>query len=90
MSKRKYDTKVRPHDVRIGALFGYLVRCNMQVHDFQEKVLGAYFARKEIPQEIYRDVIFFKETAVDEVQDHDTAVKVVAAAIDNYIETFCK
>ncbi len=31
-----------------------------------------------------------KETAVDEVKDRDTAVQIVAAAIDNYVETFCK
>ena len=31
-----------------------------------------------------------KETAVDEVRDRDTAVNIVADAIDNYIETFCK
>ena len=31
-----------------------------------------------------------KETAVNEVQDRDEAVKVISAAIDNYIENFCK
>ncbi|MBQ7897620.1 MAG: inorganic diphosphatase [Clostridia bacterium] len=31
-----------------------------------------------------------KETAVNEVQDRDEAVKVIKTAIDNYIENFCK
>ena len=31
-----------------------------------------------------------KETAVNEVQDRNEAVKVIKAAIDNYIENFCK
>lgn len=31
-----------------------------------------------------------KETAVNEVQDREEAVKVIKTAIDNYIENFCK
>lgn len=31
-----------------------------------------------------------KETAVDEVSDRETAMKIIDAAIDNYIENFCK
>ena len=31
-----------------------------------------------------------KETAVNEVQDRDEAIKVIKTAIDNYIENFCK
>ena len=31
-----------------------------------------------------------KETAVNEVQDRDEAVRVIKTAIDNYIENFCK
>ena len=31
-----------------------------------------------------------KETAVNEVQDRDEAIKVIKAAIENYVENFCK
>jgi inorganic pyrophosphatase len=31
-----------------------------------------------------------KDTAVDEVMDKDAAKKIIAEAIDNYIEKFCK
>ena len=31
-----------------------------------------------------------KETAVNEVQDRDEAIKVIKSAIENYIENFCK
>ena len=31
-----------------------------------------------------------KETAVDEVQGRDEALKIISSAIDHYIDSFCK
>ncbi len=53
----------------------------------------------QLPSHVFEEMKHFftvykslekKETAVNEVQDRDEAVKVIRAAIENYIENFCK
>ncbi len=53
----------------------------------------------EIPQHIYKEMKHFfkvykelegKETAVNEVAGRDAAERVIAQAIDGYIENYCK
>ena len=64
MTKGKFDTKEPIVNHEAVALFGYLARCNNQIHDFQNSVIKEYLIRKEIPYSIVHDVIFFKEEAV--------------------------
>ena len=42
MTKGKYDTKELLNNHGVVSLFGYLVRCNKQVHDFQNRVIKEY------------------------------------------------
>ena len=53
----------------------------------------------QLPKHVYEEMSHFfsvyknlehKETAVNEVSDKKTAKKIISAAIDNYIEHFCK
>lgn len=64
MTKGKFDTTEKLLHPEVSALFGYLIRCNNQMHDFQKKVIKEYLERKDIPYDYVRDVIFFKEDAV--------------------------
>jgi small GTP-binding protein len=64
VEKKKYDTKESLKNKKVGAIFGYLVLCNNQIHDFQETIIESFFGRKEIPLNYFKDVISFKETAV--------------------------
>jgi len=64
MTKGKYDTKEKPIHPEIGALFGHLVICNNQLHDFQNKIIKEYFSRKEIDYSYFHDVAFFKEGSI--------------------------
>ena len=66
---------------------------------FNDPNYNMYTNIDQLPSHIFDEMKHFfsvykslenKETAVDEVKDRDTAVQIVAAAIDNYIETFCK
>ena len=66
---------------------------------FNDPNYNMYFNIDQLPGHIFDEMRHFfsvykslenKETAVDEVKDRDTAVQIVAAAIDNYVETFCK
>ena len=66
MTKGKYDTKENIKNPEILSLFGYLVRCNNQIHDFQNKVIKEYAQRKQVDYHFVKDVLFFKEDAVKE------------------------
>ena len=64
MTKGKYDTNEPIINHSVSALFGYLVRCNNQIHDFQNKTIKEFLNRKGISYTYVHDVIFFKEDAV--------------------------
>ena len=66
MIKGKYDSNERIQHPETVALFGYLVKCNNQIHDFQNKVIKEFLSRKDVPYTYVHDVIFFKEDAVPE------------------------
>ncbi len=66
MTKGRFDSQEAFQSPETVALFGYLVKCNHQMHDFQNKVIQEFLARKEIPYAYVRDVIFCKEQAVPE------------------------
>ena len=66
---------------------------------FNDPNYNSYKDISELPAHVFDEMRHFfavyknleqKETAVDEVQARDAAVKVIAEAIDNYIEVFCK
>lgn len=64
LTRGKYDTKEPIISHSVAALFGYLVRCNNQIHDFQNKAIKEFLERKGISYSYVHDVIFFKEDAV--------------------------
>lgn len=66
MAKAKYETAAPVQHPGVGALFGHLIVSNDQVHDFQEKIVKAFFERKQIPYDCFRDVIFYREGAMNE------------------------
>ena len=66
---------------------------------FNDPTYNHYTNIDQLPAHVFDEMRHFftvyknleqKETAVDEVQARDDAVKIIAEAIDNYIETFCK
>lgn len=66
---------------------------------FNDPTYNHYTNIDQLPAHVFEEMRHFfavyknleqKETAVDEVQARDAAVKVIAEAIDNYIEVFCK
>ena len=64
LTKGKYDTKELLNNHGVVSLFGYLVRCNKQVHDFQNRVIKEYLERKGVSYSYIHDVIFFRDDAV--------------------------
>ena len=66
---------------------------------FSDPTYNHYKNIDQLPGHIFEEMRHFfavyknlenKETAVNEVSDRDAAVKVIAAAINNYIDNFCK
>ena len=66
---------------------------------FNDPNYNHYSSIEELPQHIFEEMRHFfsvyknlenKDTAVDEVQGREEATKIIDAAIDNYIEKFCK
>lgn len=66
---------------------------------FSDPTYNHYKNIDQLPGHIFEEMRHFftvyknlenKETAVNEVSDRDAAVKVIAAAIDNYVDNFCK
>ena len=66
---------------------------------FGDPTYNIYTDISQLPKHIFDEMTHFftvykalenKETAVDEVQGADEAVKIVTSAIDSYIENFCK
>ena len=66
---------------------------------FNDPNYNQYKSIHDLPTHIFDEMKHFfqvyknlenKETAVNEVSDHDTAVKIINEAIDRYVETFCK
>lgn len=66
---------------------------------FGDPTYNHYKNIDELPKHIFDEMRHFftvyknlenKDTAVDEVADRESAVRIIASAIDNYIENFCK
>ena len=66
---------------------------------FNDPNYNQYRGIDELPKHIFEEMTHFfkvyknlenKETAVDEVHGREEAIKVISAAINNYIESFCK
>ena len=66
---------------------------------FGDPTYNHYKNIEELPKHIFDEMRHFftvyknlenKDTAVDEVADRESAVRIIASAIDNYIENFCK
>ena len=66
---------------------------------FNDPNYNMYKNIDQLPKHIFEEMRHFftvyknlenKETAVDEVQDREAAVAIIKAAIDNYIDNFCK
>ncbi|MBR2912344.1 MAG: inorganic diphosphatase [Oscillospiraceae bacterium] len=66
---------------------------------FDDPNYNMYRSINELPAHIFAEMTHFfkvykelenKTTAVDEVEDADTAKQIIAADIDHYIEKFCK
>ncbi|MBR6632718.1 MAG: inorganic diphosphatase [Clostridia bacterium] len=66
---------------------------------FEDPNNNQYSNIDQLPSHVFDEMKHFfqvyknlekKETAVNEVQDRDEAIKVIEAAINNYIEKFCK
>ena len=66
---------------------------------FEDPNYNQYTDIDQIPSHIFDEMKHFfsvyknlekKETAVNEVQDRNEAIKVIESAIENYIENFCK
>ncbi len=60
---------------------------------------NCYTDIEQLPKHIFEEMKHFfkvykelesKETAVDEVRGHEDAETIIAAAIDGYIENYCK
>lgn len=66
---------------------------------FSDPTYNQYDSIDQIPSHIFEEMRHFfkvyknlegKETAVNEVAGRDAAVKIIADAIDSYVENFCK
>lgn len=66
---------------------------------FSDPTYNQYTNIDQLPSHIFEEMRHFftvyknlenKETAVNEVSDRQDAVKVISAAIDSYVENFCK
>ena len=66
---------------------------------FEDPTYNQYTDISQLPKHIFEEMKHFftvyknlenKDTSVDEVRGRDEAIKIINAAIDNYVETFCK
>ena len=66
---------------------------------FNDPNNNQYKSIRELPKHVFGEMTHFfrvyknlenKDTAVDEVQDRDVAIKIISQAIDHYIDSFCK
>jgi inorganic pyrophosphatase len=66
---------------------------------FNDPTYNQYTNIDQLPMHVFDEMRHFfsvyknlenKTTAVDEVSGRDEAVKIIRAAIDNYVENFCK
>ena len=66
---------------------------------FNDPTYNHYTDIEQLPKHIFDEMIHFfsvyknlenKETAVNELGHRDEAIKIINAAIDNYVENFCK
>ena len=66
---------------------------------FNDPNYNQYKGIDELPKHIFDEMAHFfkvyknlenKDTAVNEVQGRDEALKIINAAIDHYIDSFCK
>jgi inorganic pyrophosphatase len=66
---------------------------------FNDPNNNQYKSISELPKHVFDEMTHFfrvyknlenKDTAVDEVQDRDVAIKIISQAIDHYIDSFCK
>ena len=66
---------------------------------FNDPNYNIYTNIDQLPKHVFDEMCHFfsvyknlenKETAVDEVKDRDTAIKIISEAIERYIENFCK
>lgn len=66
---------------------------------FNDPTYNQYTNIDQLPKHIFDEMSHFftvyknlenKTTAVNEVSDRDTALKIIGAAIDSYVENFCK
>ena len=66
---------------------------------FNDPNYNQYKGIDELPKHIFDEMAHFfkvyknlenKDTAVNEVQGRDEAIKIINASIDHYIESFCK
>ena len=66
---------------------------------FEDPTYNTYTDISQIPSHIYEEMIHFfkvykelegKQTAVNEIRGADTAKEIIQAAIDSYIENYCR
>lgn len=66
---------------------------------FNDPNYNIYTSIDQLPKHVFDEMCHFfsvyknlenKETAVDEVKDRNTAVRIISEAIERYIENFCK
>jgi len=66
---------------------------------FNDPTYNQYTNISELPKHIFDEMSHFfsvykaleqKETAVNEVLGPEDAIQIISAAIDNYVENFCK
>ena len=66
---------------------------------FNDPTYNMYKDINELPAHVFEEMKHFftvyknlegKDTAVDEVNDRQAAIKIIDAALDNYVEKFCK
>ena len=66
---------------------------------YSDPTYNSYHDISELPRHIFDEMSHFfrvykalegKETAVNEISGHEEAERIIAAALDNYVENFCK
>ncbi len=66
---------------------------------FSDPTYNQFHSIDELPKHVFNEMTHFfsvykalekKETVVDEVQPTEVAIKIIEAAIDSYVEHFCK
>lgn len=66
---------------------------------FNDPTYNSYTDMSQLPQHIFNEMSHFfsvykalenKETAIEEIQNRDSALKIIQNSIDSYIDSFCK